>query len=73
MDHVRRTRQQIYDDADAPPNMEALGVEVITGTAGFMDQFVARQLDSPLLAILERILRYRGQRKGSGALSGRDS
>lgn len=32
------------------------------------DQFVARQLDSPLLALLGMCLRYRGQRRGSGVL-----
>lgn len=32
------------------------------------DQFVAKQLDSPLLALLGRLLRYRGQRRGSGVL-----
>ena len=32
------------------------------------DQFVARHLDSPLLALLGRALRYRGERRGSGAL-----
>ena len=37
MDHVRRTRQQIYDEADAPPQMEKLGVEVIPGSARFHD------------------------------------
>ncbi len=37
MDHVRRTRQQIYEDADAPPHMEKLGVEVVQGRATFVD------------------------------------
>ena len=32
------------------------------------DRFVARQLDSPFLAVLGRILRYRGQRRGSAVL-----
>ncbi|HEX4227763.1 MAG TPA: FAD-dependent oxidoreductase [Bryobacteraceae bacterium] len=32
------------------------------------DLFVAKQLDSPLLGILGRILRYRGQRRGSSML-----
>ena len=29
MEHVRQIRQQIYEDADAPPHMERLGVEVV--------------------------------------------
>lgn len=37
MEHVRRTRQYIYKDADAPPNMEKLGVEVIIASARFSD------------------------------------
>jgi hypothetical protein len=32
------------------------------------DQFVARQLDSPLLGVLGKILGYRGQRRGSAVL-----
>ena len=32
------------------------------------DQFIAKQLDSPLLALLGKCLRYRGQRRGSGVL-----
>jgi pyruvate/2-oxoglutarate dehydrogenase complex dihydrolipoamide dehydrogenase (E3) component len=32
------------------------------------DQFVAKKLDSPLLGLLGRVLRYRGQRRGSGVL-----
>jgi hypothetical protein len=32
------------------------------------DLFVARQLDSPLLVLLGRVLRYRGQRAGSSVL-----
>lgn len=37
MDHVRRTRQHVYEDADAPPNMERLGVEVVMARACFLD------------------------------------
>ncbi|MCU1257867.1 MAG: mercuric reductase, partial [Bryobacterales bacterium] len=32
------------------------------------DQFVAKQLDSPLLALLGKVLRYRGRRTGSKVL-----
>ena len=35
MQHVRAIRQQVYEQADAPPNMERLGVEVIAGSAQF--------------------------------------
>jgi pyruvate/2-oxoglutarate dehydrogenase complex dihydrolipoamide dehydrogenase (E3) component len=38
MDHVRRTRQRIYEDADAAPHIEKLGVEVILGSARFQDR-----------------------------------
>src|SRR5205823_3858936 len=31
------TRRRIYDDADAPPNLEKLGAEVILGSARFCD------------------------------------
>ena len=37
MEHVRQIRRQIYQDADAPPHMERLGVEVIAGSASFVD------------------------------------
>ena len=37
MDHVRDVRQHIYDDADAPPNMEKLGVTIIGAQAKFLD------------------------------------
>ena len=32
------------------------------------DQFVAKRLDSPMLAVLDRVFRYRGQRKGSSVI-----
>ena len=35
MQHVRAIRRQVYEQADAPPNMERLGVEVIAGSAQF--------------------------------------
>lgn len=38
IDHVRRTRQRIYEDADAAPHIEKLGVEVILGSARFQDR-----------------------------------
>jgi pyruvate/2-oxoglutarate dehydrogenase complex dihydrolipoamide dehydrogenase (E3) component len=37
MAHVRSVRQNVYNDADAPPHLEKLGVEVILGTARFCD------------------------------------
>jgi pyruvate/2-oxoglutarate dehydrogenase complex dihydrolipoamide dehydrogenase (E3) component len=37
MEHVHRVQQGVYDRADAPPNMERLGVEVISGSARFLD------------------------------------
>lgn len=37
MEHVRSVRQIIYDRADAPPNLEKLGVTVIAGRAKFLD------------------------------------
>ncbi|MGI8958306.1 MAG: dihydrolipoyl dehydrogenase family protein [Bryobacteraceae bacterium] len=37
MEHVRRIRQHIYEDADAPPNLEKFGVEVIIGSARLTD------------------------------------
>jgi pyruvate/2-oxoglutarate dehydrogenase complex dihydrolipoamide dehydrogenase (E3) component len=42
MDHVRRTRQHVYEDADAPPNMERLGVEVVMAGACFLDPHTVR-------------------------------
>ena len=37
MEHVRQTRNGVYEDADAPPNMEALVVEVVAARARFVD------------------------------------
>ncbi|MGI8746137.1 MAG: dihydrolipoyl dehydrogenase family protein [Bryobacteraceae bacterium] len=37
MEHVRSVQQSVYESADAPPNMERLGVEVIAGRARFLD------------------------------------
>ncbi len=34
---VNQTREQIYRDADAPPNLEKLGVKVAHGTASFLN------------------------------------
>ncbi len=34
---VHAIREQIYEEADAPPNMEKLGVEVLSGKARFLD------------------------------------
>jgi pyruvate/2-oxoglutarate dehydrogenase complex dihydrolipoamide dehydrogenase (E3) component len=37
MERVRAIRQRVYDESDAPPNMERLGVEVIPDEAHFTD------------------------------------
>ena len=37
MEHVRQVQQRIYDDADAPPRMEELGVDVVMGQSHFLD------------------------------------
>ena len=37
MDRVHSIREQVYQEADAPPNMEKLGVEVIPARARFID------------------------------------
>jgi len=37
MAHVRSVRQAVYEDADAPEHFEAMGIEVRTGTASFLD------------------------------------
>ena len=37
MDEVRRIRQQVYEEADAPPVLEKFGVEVIQASARFLD------------------------------------
>ena len=41
----------------------------LLGNRRAADLYVNTQLDSPLLGLLGRILRYRGQRKGSRALN----
>lgn len=47
MDHVRRTRQHVYDDADAPPHMERLGVEVVKGAVSFVDPHAIQVENGP--------------------------
>ena len=37
MAHVHAVQQHIYEEADAPPNLERLGVEVIEGRAEFLE------------------------------------
>ncbi|HEX4167033.1 MAG TPA: NAD(P)/FAD-dependent oxidoreductase [Bryobacteraceae bacterium] len=37
MDHVRATRRHVYENTDAPPEIEKLGVEVIAGSARFLN------------------------------------
>ncbi|MEX0747605.1 MAG: FAD-dependent oxidoreductase [Rhodothermales bacterium] len=37
MEHLRRIRQHVYDEADAPPIYERMGVEVTYGRARFTD------------------------------------
>ena len=37
MEHIRQIRQCIYEDVDAPPQMEKLGVEVVMGQSRFLD------------------------------------
>ncbi|MEX1054928.1 MAG: FAD-dependent oxidoreductase, partial [Rhodothermales bacterium] len=41
MEHLRRIRQHVYDDADAPPIYERMGVEVTYGRARFTDSHTA--------------------------------
>src|SRR6056297_2743713 len=35
--HVHEIRQDIYEDADAPENFEAMGIDVVEGEANFED------------------------------------
>jgi pyruvate/2-oxoglutarate dehydrogenase complex dihydrolipoamide dehydrogenase (E3) component len=37
MQRLQSVQEQIYEKADAPPNMEKLGIQVICGTAAFSD------------------------------------
>jgi len=46
MARVRSIREHVYQDADAPPNFEKLGVEVITGWARFLDPHTVEIGDS---------------------------
>lgn len=62
MEHVRRLQQQVYEQADAPPNLERLGVEVISGSARFLDphslqiesEIVSRKLSARFIVIADR-------------------
>lgn len=37
IEHVHEIRREIYEDADAPENFEAMGIEVVKGEARFTD------------------------------------
>lgn len=37
MKHVRAIRRSVYEEADAPPNLEKHGIEVMAGRARFLD------------------------------------
>lgn len=37
MEHVRQTRREVFEDADHPRHLEAMGVEVRAGRARFLD------------------------------------
>ncbi|MDQ6758410.1 MAG: FAD-dependent oxidoreductase [Acidobacteriota bacterium] len=37
LEHIHKVQEGIYEHADAPPNMQRLGVEVISGSARFLD------------------------------------
>ena len=43
---VRHTREHLYEEADAPPNMEKLGVRVIPAEARFLDPHTVELTDS---------------------------
>ena len=45
MNRVRQVRQSIYEDADAPPHMEKLGVEVVIASASFVDAHTVHAAD----------------------------
>ena len=42
MERLRSVQQQIYEEVDAPPNMEKLGVDVNHGAAAFIDSQTIR-------------------------------
>ena len=45
IEHVHATREHIYEDADSPPVLEKLGVEVIAARASFLDPHRLRLAD----------------------------
>ena len=55
LDHVHKVQQAVYEEADAPPNMEGLGVEVVSGSAHFLDphtiEIGSRQLSARFIVI----------------------
>lgn len=46
MEHVRNTRRLLYEEVDAPPNLERLGVEILQGCARFRDSHTVEVLDA---------------------------
>jgi len=63
MAHVRRTRERVYREADAPEVLARHGIEVIEGTARFQDEhtLAVRHQDS------ERTLTFRSAILATGA------
>jgi len=42
IEHVHETRQEIYEDADRPEIFEDMGVEVVAGSAQFLDEHTVK-------------------------------
>jgi pyruvate/2-oxoglutarate dehydrogenase complex dihydrolipoamide dehydrogenase (E3) component len=42
MQHVQSIRQDIYQEADAPENFEAMGINVVQGKASFVDDHIIK-------------------------------
>jgi len=46
MEHLRAIRQKVYEQSDAPPHFERMGVEVIRAAARFLDPHTVEFADS---------------------------
>ena len=75
MGRVRAIREHVYEDADAPPNMEKLGVEILQGKARFLDPHTLEVSGSGGIRKLSarKIVLATGSKPRMPVLEGRDA
>ena len=50
MKHVDKVRREVYEDADDPKIFEEMGIDIVEGTASFIDEHTIKITDNKGLA-----------------------